>query len=139
MNHSRRRGRVFGALVACASASSASLVCSTTSFACSTVYTINLQVELSPEIAKQGEDILVELRSGAVGRSKVVSNRKFHGKNGTVSFSGLCAGAYFVDIGNGDLVAVGPVHNFNDGAHYISTIRVSFSEGNVSSRRRSDI
>jgi len=114
-------------------------MCSSSAFACSTVYTINLQVELSPEIAKQGDDILVELRSGAVGRSKVVSNQKLHGKNGTVSFSGLCAGAYFVDIGNGDLVAVAPVHNFSDGAHYVSTIRVSFTTGNVATQRRSNI
>jgi hypothetical protein len=128
-----------GALLVFANASLVSLTCSTSSFACSTVYTINLRVELSPEIAQQGEDVLVELRSGAVGHSKVVSNRKFHGKNGVVSFSGLCAGAYFIDIGNGDSVAVGPVHNFNDGAQYESTISVSFSQGNVSTQRRSDI
>ena len=110
-----------------------------TASACSTVYTVHLEVELSPEITQSGENILIELRNGRVGRSHVVNSQRFHGRQGTVSFSGLCAGSYFVDIGNADLVAVGPVHDFEDASQYESTIRVAFSKGNVATRRRSEL
>lgn len=107
--------------------------------ACSTNLTVNLTVELSPALAKAGEDILIELRQGVVGRSKVINSQKFHGKTGTVFFGNLCAGSYFMDIGNGQLVAVTPVHEFGDNGRYVSTIRVSFSEGNVATRNRNEL
>jgi len=107
--------------------------------ACSTVYTVHLEVELSPELAKAGDNILIELRKGRVGRSNVANRKDFRGRRGTVNFGGLCAGSYFVDIGNGELVAVGPVHAFDGGSQYDSTIRVTFSKGNVATRRRNEL
>jgi hypothetical protein len=98
-----------------------------------------LTVELAPDLAKSGDDVLIELRQGVVGHSKVVNSQKFHGKTGTVLFNGLCAGSYFMDIGNGPLVAVTPVHEFGDGRRYQSTIRVTFSKGNVDKKSRSQL
>jgi hypothetical protein len=107
--------------------------------ACSTSLTVNLTVELSPALAKAGEDILIELRQGVVGHSKVMNSQKFHGKTGTVFLSNLCAGSYFMDIGNGQFVAVTPVHQFGDNGRYVSTIRVSFSSGNVATKNRNEL
>jgi uncharacterized protein (DUF2141 family) len=107
--------------------------------ACSTSLTVNLTVELSPALAKAGEDILIELRQGVVGHSKVMNSQKFHGKTGTVFFGNLCAGSYFMDIGNGQLVAVTPVHEFGDNGRYVSTIRVTFSNGNVATKNRNEL
>ena len=115
------------------------LAYSEAALACSTVYTVHLEVELSPELAKAGDNILIELRNGRVGRSSVTSRKEFRGRRQTVVFPGLCAGSYFVDIGNGELVAVGPVHAFDAGSEYDSTIRVTFSKGNVAMRRRSEL
>ena len=110
-----------------------------TASACSTVYTVHLEVELSPELAKAGDNILIELRNGRLGRSSVSSRKEFRGRRETIVFPGLCAGSYFVDIGNGELVAVGPVHAFDGGSQYDSTIRATFSKGNVATRRRSEL
>jgi hypothetical protein len=102
--------------------------------ACSTTLTVNLTVELEPVDA--GKNLLIELRQGAVGHSKVVNRQHFRGRTGTVYFAELCAGSYFMDIGNGPPVAVTPVREFDDGQRYVSTIRVSFTSGNVARRRR---
>jgi hypothetical protein len=107
--------------------------------ACATSLTVNLTVELSPELAPKGQDVLIELRQGVVGHSKVVNSQKFHGTTGTVSFANLCAGSYFMDIGNGNAVAVTPEHQFADNFHYQSTIKVTFANGNVATKKRDEL
>ncbi len=44
-----------------------------------------------------------------------------------------------MDIGNGPLVAVTPVHQFGDNERRQSTIRVTFSKGNVDKRNRNEL
>jgi len=104
---------------------------------CGASYTINLTVELSPEFTNRQNNVLVELRQGVVGNSKVADKKEFAGSNGVVAFKNLCSGSYFIAIGNGDKVAVGPIHVMHEGQHLASTIRVSFSQGNVSTMSRS--
>ena len=125
--------------VAVLTALSAFMPVSANAAGCWTSLTVNLTVELSPALAKMGENLLIELRQGVVGHSKVVNSQKFHGRSGTVFFSNLCGGSYFMDIGNGPSVAVTPVHQFGDHGRYTSTIRVSFSSGNVATRNRSGL
>jgi hypothetical protein len=127
------RNFIFVGAAACAMAFAASAQ------ACSTSLTVNLTVELAPDLAKLGEDVLIELRQGVVGHSKVMNSQKFHGRTGTVFFASLCAGAYFMDIGNGPLVAVTPSHQFEDGRRYQATIRVTFAKGNVDRKSRSEL
>lgn len=112
-----------------------SLVVTTGAMACSTSLTVNLTVQLAAEHG----DVLIELREGVVGHSRVVNRQKFRGLTGTVYFTNLCAGSYFMDIGNGSQVAVTPVHQFGDGERRESTIRVSFTTGNVSNLPRSSL
>src|SRR5438105_3645076 len=69
---------------------------------CSASYTINLTVELSPELTSRKANLLIELRKGPVGSSLVVDKKEFVGSRATVMFSRLCTGSYFIDIGNGD-------------------------------------
>ena len=106
---------------------------------CSASYTIDLTVELSPELTNNQQNILIELRQGAVGNSKVVDTKQFAGHTGTVVFSGLCDGSYFIDIGNGSTVAVGPVHVLRNNEDIHSTIQVTFSEGNIGTMNRSQL
>ena len=103
---------------------------------CSSSYTINLTVQLSPELTNSDSNVLVELRQGSVGNSKVVNTKHFIGLNGTVAFADMCAGSYFIDIGNGSKVAVGPVHSFGPNQHIHTTVRVSYSQGNVGTMSR---
>ncbi len=63
--------------------------------ACNTVYNITLQTF--------GEGVLVELRSGTPGNSRVVQSRRSNG--GAVNFGKLCPGNYFLAIGNDDSVS----------------------------------
>lgn len=115
--------------------------CSPTAIAayCSASYTISLTVELNPQLTDSQKDVLIELRRGAVGNSKVVSTKRFVGHRGTVAFSRLCAGSYFIDIGNGSTVAVGPIHVLRNNEHIHSTIQVSFTEGNIGTMNRSNL
>jgi hypothetical protein len=106
---------------------------------CSASYSINLTVELGPELTNRDDNILVELRLGSVGNSKVVDSKHFVGHNGTVVFSGMCAGSYFIDIGNGSKVAVGPVHVFAASQRIHTTVQVSYSAGNVGTMSRSGL
>lgn len=103
---------------------------------CSASYTINLTVELSPELTNSKPSVLIELRQGAVGNSKVVDKKEFAGRSATVVFASLCSGSYFIDIGNGESVAVGPIHTLRDNRHLNTTVRVSFSQGNISTMSR---
>jgi hypothetical protein len=84
-----------------------------------------------------GEGVMVELRSGAPGSSHVIGTRTSSG--GQVQFGGLCAGSYFLAIGNGDIVSVTPVRNFENNRTYLSKITVTLGSGNVSRRSRKSL
>lgn len=96
---------------------------------CVTTFDINLQTF--------GEGVLVELRAGSPGNSRVVSSRSSRG--GHVGFSGLCPGNYFLAIGNDETISVTPVRYFEDYAGYSSTITLQKGSGNVSKRSRSSL
>ena len=102
-------------------------------------YTINLTVELSSELTNSHRNISIELREGVVRNSIVVDTKQFVGHSGTVVFSGLCTGSYFIDIGNGSTVAVGPVHVLRNSEHIHSTIQVTLSQGNIGTMNRSQL
>jgi hypothetical protein len=95
--------------------------------ACTTVLKILLETF--------GEGVLVELRAGVPGKSKVADTRRSSG--GTVVFSGLCAGTYFLAIGNDEDVSVTPTRTFYDEMTYTSKITVTFGHGNVGRKKRS--
>jgi hypothetical protein len=97
--------------------------------ACETNYNINLQTF--------GENVKVELRSGAPGNSKVVGARLSGG--GRVTFNRMCSGSYFLAIGNEDSVSVTPTRYFDDYSEYESTITLQRGAGNVSKRARSSL
>jgi len=122
-------------IIGCAAVVCGSLGTTTDALACST----NLRVNLTVELAAERGDVLIELRQGIVGHSRVVKSQRFHGRTGTVYFANLCAGSYFLDIGNGPQVAVTPVHQYRDGEQIESTIQVSFTTGNVSNLPRSSL
>jgi hypothetical protein len=82
-----------------------------------------------------GEGVTVELRQGVPGNSKVVESQKANG--GTVYFSNLCHGSYFMAVGNEDEVQVTPVRQFEDNRVYESKIVVQKGPSNVASKRRS--
>ena len=105
------------------------LVLVPTAKACTTMWNITLETF--------GEGVTVELRSGTPGNSKVVATRKSSG--GEVEFSGLCAGDYFLAIGNSEQVSVTPMRAFQNGATYSSRIVVQRGTGNVSRRSRSSL
>jgi hypothetical protein len=94
--------------------------------ACGTSYNIVLETF--------GEGVTVELRSGTPGASKVVATRRSSG--GNVSFTKLCAGSYFLAIGNDDSVSVTPVREFGNNVTYNSRITVTRGPGNVGTRSR---
>jgi hypothetical protein len=106
---------------------------------CSASYTINLTVDLSPELTNNKTDLLIELRQGSVGHSKVIAKKEFVGHSGTVTFPHLCADSYFIDIGNGDEVAVGPIHSIHHSENLNTTVEVSLSQGNVGTMSRSGL
>ena len=106
---------------------------------CLASYTINVTVTFSSTITQGQNRIMVELRQGTPGASKVVDTKHFEGQTATVGFSQMCAGSYFIAIGNGDSVAVGPVRQFSDGQSVRTNVRVTQSSGNVGTRSRSGL
>ena len=107
----------------------AALILAPTANACSTIWNITLETF--------GEGVTVELCFGKPGNSKVVGTRQSSG--GQVGFRDLCAGNYFLAIGNSEQVSVTPVRSFQDGASYSSKIVVQRGAGNVSRRSRSSL
>lgn len=99
------------------------------SWECTISYAVSLQTF--------GEGVSVELRQGTPGRSRVISTS--HSSGGTVRFSSLCPGSYFLAIGNGESVSVTPVRSFETGVDYESTLTMQRGAGNVSSLRKSDL
>ncbi len=97
--------------------------------ACSIDYTIHLETF--------GEGVLVELRAGQPGSSRVVKATRSNG--GTVHFSSLCPGPYFVAIGNDDSVSVTQTRFFEDNARYTSRITMQRGSGNVSRQSRKSL
>lgn len=97
--------------------------------ACSIDYTIHLETF--------GEGVLVELRAGQPGSSRVVKATRSNG--GTVYFSSLCPGSYFVAIGNDDSVSVTPTRFFEDNANYTSRITMQRGSGNVARKSRKSL
>jgi peptidoglycan hydrolase-like protein with peptidoglycan-binding domain len=110
-----------------------------TSSRCAASYTINVTVELSSTITRGQNRVMVELRQGAPGTSRVFDTKYFEGQTGTVSFSKMCAGSYFIAIGNGDSVAVGPVRQFSESQSVHTRVVVTPSSGNVGTRSRSGL
>lgn len=99
------------------------------SVACSTQFKITLETF--------GEGVLVELRGGVPGRSRVLSATRSHG--GAVNFHSLCPGSYFLAIGNDDSVSVTPTRQFADQMIYTSRITIQRGSGNVSSQSRKSL
>jgi hypothetical protein len=97
--------------------------------ACTTSYTVELDTF--------GEGVQIELRSGVPGHSKIVNAQRSSG--GTVQFPGLCAGSYFLAIGNEDDVEVTPVHQFEENHIYRSHITVQTGSGNVEKKSRKSL
>lgn len=97
--------------------------------ACTTEYNITLQTF--------GEGVLVELRSGSPGSSRVVQSRKSNG--GAVNFANLCPGNYFLAIGNDDSVSVTQVRYFEADAVYTGSIVMQRGSGNVSNKSRKSL
>jgi len=102
-------------------------------------YTVDVTVVLSSTFTQGMNRIRVELRRGVPGASKLADSQYFEGQTGTVSFSGMAAERYFIAIGNGDSVAVGPVRQFSEGQSVHTRVRVSQSSGNVGTRSRSSL
>ena len=97
--------------------------------ACNTEYNITLQTF--------GEGVLVELRSGSPGTSRVVHSRRSNG--GAVNFINLCPGNYFLAIGNGDSVSVTQTRFFEADAIYTGSIVMQRGSGNVSNKSRKNL
>jgi len=97
--------------------------------ACNTEYNITLQTF--------GEGVLVELRSGSPGNSRVVQSKKSNG--GSVNFKNLCAGNYFLAIGNSDSVSVTQTRYFEADAIYTDSIVIQRGSGNVSNKSRKSL
>ncbi|MBG6072564.1 S1C family serine protease [Polaromonas sp. CG_9.2] len=91
-------------------------------------------IDYDIELQTFGEHVSVELRSGALGASRVVKTRPSQG--GRVSFSSLCPGNYFVAIGNDDYVSVTPVRQFVSDHRYTSQLTLQRGAGNVSRQSR---
>lgn len=72
--------------------------------ACSTTLAVNFQDTNGATV--------VELRLGVPGSSRLVDRKEPSG--GSVNFSGLCPGSYFLAIGDQDYVGVTPVHQFEE-------------------------
>jgi hypothetical protein len=102
-------------------------------------YTIDIQVQFNSQITQGQNRLMVELRKGVPGSSSVFDTKYFEGQVATVSFSQMPAGSYFVAIGNGDSVAVGPVRQFSDGQSVRTRMSVTYSSGNVGTRSRSSL
>ena len=96
---------------------------------CDTNFTVTLQTF--------GEGVQVELRKGQPGTSRVTKST--YSSGGTVYFSDLCAGSYFLAIGNEDKVSVTPVRYFESGYEYSSSITIQRGVGNVSKKSRASL
>ena len=94
--------------------------------------TCNIDYDI--ELQTFGEHLSVELRIGSPGSSRIVKTKSSQG--GRVSFSSLCAGGYFVAIGNDDYVSVTPVRQFASDRSYSSQITLQRGSGNVSRQSR---
>jgi hypothetical protein len=105
------------------------LMAGNAAYACNIEFNITLQTF--------GEGVLVELRSGSPGRSKVVRSTKSSG--GNVSFSSLCPGSYFLAIGNNESVSVTPVRYFEEDVAYSSRITMQSGTGNVGRQSRKSL
>jgi len=105
------------------------LLFSMSAFACNTDYNIDVQTH--------GEGVTVELRSGVHGSSTVVASRKTRG--GNVSFTGLCAGMYFLAIGNDEYVDATQPSYFQDYMSYSGQITITYGSGNVDKRSRGSL
>lgn len=105
------------------------LIFSNLTYACSIEFVINLQT--------LGQNVTVELRNGAPGASKVVEVKRSSG--GRVDFKNLCAGSYFLAIGDNESVNVTPVRQFRNGGSYESNITVQRGSGNVSTKKRNSL
>ena len=97
--------------------------------ACNTDYNITLETF--------GEGVLVELRSGSPGNSRVVQSRRSNG--GTVNFGNLCPGSYFLAIGDDDSVSVTQARYFEADAVYTGRIVMQRGSGNVSRQSRKSL
>lgn len=100
-----------------------------TAMACNTEYNITLETF--------GEGVLVELRSGNPGNSRVVQSRRSNG--GNVNFGNLCPGNYFLAIGNDDSVSVTQTRFFEADAIYSGRITLQRGSGNVSRKSRKSL
>ena len=105
------------------------LVIGNAAYACNIDFNITLQTF--------GEGVLVELRSGTPGRSRVVNSTRSSG--GNVNFSSLCPGSYFLAIGNDESVSVTPVRNFEENVSYSSSITMQRGTGNVGRQSRKSL
>ena len=94
--------------------------------ACNTEYNITLETF--------GEGVLIELRAGSPGKSKVTQSRRSYG--GNVSFTNICPGNYFLAIGNDDSVSVTQTRFFEANAIYTGRITMQKGVGNVSRQSR---
>jgi hypothetical protein len=106
---------------------------------CAASYIIDVTVELSSQITQNDNRVLVELRQGSPGASKVFDKKYFEGRTGTVRFSNMCAGSYFIAIGNGETVAVGPVRQFGSNQSVHTHVQVTHSHGNIGTKSRSGL
>lgn len=97
--------------------------------ACNTEYNITLETF--------GQGVLVELRSGNPGTSRVVQSRRSNG--GSVNFGNLCPGNYFLAIGNDDSVNVTQTRYFEADAVYTGRIVMQRGSGNVSNKSRKSL
>lgn len=98
-------------------------------YACNIAFNITLETF--------GEGVLVELRSGVPGQSRVISSTKSSG--GNVGFSSLCPGSYFLAIGNDESVSVTPTRNFAENFSYTSRITMQRGSGNVGRQSRKSL
>ena len=94
-------------------------------------------IGFSIELQTFGENVTVELRTGAPGRSRPVASQRSQG--GRVSFDNLCPGSYFLAIGNDDSVSVTPIRQFENDHSYTSRITMQRGSGNVSKQSRKSL
>jgi len=94
-------------------------------------------IDFSIELQTFGENVAVELRTGAPGSSRTVTSQRSQG--GSVNFGKLCAGSYFLAIGNGDSVSVTPVRQFESDHSYSGKITLQRGSGNVSKQSRKSL
>lgn len=102
---------------------------SSSAYACNTEYNITLETF--------GQGVLVELRSGNPGTSRVVQSKRSNG--GAVNFVNLCPGNYFLAIGNDDSVNVTQTRYFDADAIYTGRIVMQRGSGNVSNKSRKNL